>query len=74
MGGILVQASSNSCPDSNSCSAGAPAVDLAGLERSDERDCQTYEILMNPIVWGYRIDIEVDLSGNEDTGFYPLKE
>jgi len=47
-------------------------VHLAGHERSDERDCQTYEIL-NPMN-GDRIDIDIDLGENEAVKFYSLKE
>jgi len=47
-------------------------VDLSGHERSDERDCQTFEIL-NPMN-GDIIDIEVDLAENEAVKFYSLRE
>ena len=48
-------------------------MDLAaGHERSDGRDCQTYEI-SNPMN-GNIIDIEVDLAENETVEFYSLKE
>jgi hypothetical protein len=59
-GGTSAQASSSSCLDLNSCSAGFSSGDLDGRENVDERSSRTSEIL-GPMDRD-RIDSEVDLA------------